>query len=169
MHIRRLSPDDVHDYRTLRLAGIEEAPASFWASHAEESAVPLEQMRQRLEQTPHLAIFGAYDGDRLVAMAGFKRESIEKIHHRGHIWGVYVEPAARGAGLSRQLMEALIAHAKTIPEVVQITLCVRTSNEMAAALYRRLGFVVTGTDLRSIFIDGAFHDEYRMLLNLDGA
>jgi ribosomal protein S18 acetylase RimI-like enzyme len=167
MLIRRLAPDDVHDYRALRLAGIAEAPSSFWASHAEEEAVPLELMRQRLEQTPYQAIFGAYDGAQLVATAGFKREHIAKIDHRGNIWGVYVAPAARGTGLSRKLMEALIAHARTIPGLIQITLCVRTSNDVAKALYCRLGFVITGTDLRSIHTEGVFHDEHRMLLHLD--
>jgi ribosomal protein S18 acetylase RimI-like enzyme len=169
MTARRLSPDDVTEYRNLRLACIEENPAAVWASYAEEIAVPLDQMRQRLAHAPYQAVFGAFDDGKLVAMAGFKRAAVAKIHHRGEIWGVYVVPGARGMGVSRKLLEALLDHARTIPEVIVVTLSVRTTNDAARALYRKLGFTVTGVDRRSIFADGAYHDEERMRLDLDAA
>jgi ribosomal protein S18 acetylase RimI-like enzyme len=169
MIIRRLSPDDVTEYRNLRLTCIEENPAAVSASYAEEVAVPLDQMRQRLLHNPYQAIFGAFASGNLVAMAGFRRESIVKTHHRGDIWGVYVAPTARGTGVSRKLLVALLDYVRTIPDVILVNLCVRTTNDAAKALYRRLGFIVTGIDRRSIFADGVYHDEERMVLNLDAA
>lgn len=169
MIIRRLSPDDLIAYRNLRLECIEANPSAVSFSYAEESALPLDQMRERLVHTPHQAMFGAFDGGNLVAMAGFRREARSKIHHRGDIFGVYVAPAARGTGLSKALLEALLAHIRTIPEMVLVNLSVRTTNDAARALYRRLGFTVTGVDKRSIFAAGAFHDEERMMLDLDAA
>lgn len=168
MIIRRLSPDDLPAYRKLRLECIEAHPSSVSFTYAEESALPLDQMRQRLVHTPYQAMFGAFDGAELIAMAGFRREPRSKIHHRGDIFGVYVAPAARGTGVSRKLLEALLDHVRTLPEMVVVNLSVRTNNDSARALYRRLGFEVTGIDKRAIFADGAYHDEERMALDLDG-
>lgn len=167
MIIRRLSPDDLTAYRNLRLECIEANPSAVSFSYDEESTLPLDQMRQRLVHTQHQAMFGAFDGANLVAMAGFRREARTKIHHRGEIFGVYAAPAARGTGVSRKLLEALLDHVRTHPEVVAVTLSVRTTNDAARALYRRLGFSVTGIDKRAIFVDGAYHDEERMMLELD--
>lgn len=166
MIIRRLSPADVTEYRNLRLKSIEESPSSVSASYAEEVAVPIEQMRQRLAHDPFKAVFGAFVNGGLVAMAGFKRELVLKARHRGDIWGVYVAPTARGTGVSGKLI-ALLDYVRTIPEVVLVNLCVRTTNDAAKALYQRLGFVVTGIDGRSIFAEGVYHDEQRMQLDLD--
>lgn len=169
MIIRRLSPDDLTAYRNLRLECIEANPSAVSFSYDEESELPPDQMRQRLVHTPHQAMFGAFDGANLMAMAGFRREPRTKIHHRGDIFGVYVAPAARGTGLSQKLLEALLDHVRTIPEMVVVNLSVRTTNDPARALYRRLGFDVTGIDKRAIFADGAYHDEERMTLDLDAA
>lgn len=169
MIIRRLCPDDLAAYRNLRLECIEAHPSSVSFSFAEESELPLDQMRQRLIHTPHQAMFGAFDGANLIAMAGFRREPRAKIHHRGDIFGVYVAAAARGTGVSRKLLEALLDHVRTFPEMVVVNLSVRTTNDAARALYRRLGFNVTGIDKRAIFAQGAYHDEERMTLDLDAA
>lgn len=109
MMIRRLSPDDLTAYRKLRLECIEANPSAVSFSYEEESALPLDQMRERLVYSP------------------------------------------------------------TIPEMVIVNLSVRTTNDVARALYRRLGFTVTGIDRRAIFADGAYHDEERMTLELDAA
>ena len=167
MILRQLSPDDLPAYRQLRLFSIVDSPASIAASYEEEAAVPLEQMAQRLLPTPQQAVFGAFDGTALVALAGFRRERSAKLRHRGDIWGVYVAPAARGTGLSRALMAALLAHVRTLAGVVLVKLSVRADNDAARALYRRLGFELTGVDTRSLCVDGVYHDEERMQLALD--
>ena len=110
---------------------------------------------------------GAFSGDRLVGIAGMRRDNVRKIEHRAGLWGIYVLPEARGAGLARQMVEALIGHARAIPDLVQLTLCVRSTNEAAKQLYVSMGFIKTGVDPRSMLIDGVFHDEDRMVLLLD--
>ncbi|MDC8757471.1 GNAT family N-acetyltransferase [Janthinobacterium fluminis] len=167
MIIRKLTPADAEAYRELRLAGILNAPAAFWAGYDEESTLPLEAMQARLEETPYQSIFGLFSGEKLLGMAALKRESIAKISHRATIWGVYVDPSARGTGAARRLVDALIAHARTLPELVQLTLSVRSTNETAIALYAKVGFEATGVDRRSMYVDNAYHDENRMVLMLD--
>ncbi|PWF55126.1 GNAT family N-acetyltransferase [Massilia glaciei] len=167
MHTRLLTPGDVDAFRNLRLSGIEESPGVAWASYAEESAQTLEQTRQRLVATPYQMVFGVFNGEHLVAISGFKRESMCQISHRGNIWGLYVAPEARGQGVADKLIEGLLREVRGIPGLVQVTLVVSSDNEAARALYAKYGFIKTGVDHRSVCIDGHYHDEDRMVLLLD--
>ena len=88
-----------------------------------------------------------------------------KAAHRGNIWGVYVQPAARGRGVSRALLTEILSHART--QVKQVHLSVVTDNVAALALYERLGFTTYGTEPRSLFVDGRYLDEHLMVLHFD--
>ncbi len=60
--------------------------------------------------------------------------------------GVFVRPEHRGTGLARELFEAAIAWSWGLaePVVERVRLWVHEENERAEALYRSLGFVMTG-------------------------
>lgn len=142
--VRYLTPDDAPAYRALRLAGIAELPAAFCTSYALESSLPLAQMCQRLQPTPLQRIFGIFDDTQLIAMAGLRREPIAVVHDKASLWGVYVAPQARGQGLGRQLVQAAIKHACTIPELTTVRLAVAHDNQAALTLYLSCGFVLSG-------------------------
>ncbi|MEC5163596.1 MULTISPECIES: GNAT family N-acetyltransferase [unclassified Janthinobacterium] len=169
MIIRKLTAAaaDAEASRALRLAGTLESPAAFWSSHEEELRNSLDAMAQRIVETPFQCVFGLFAGAELVGMAGLKREQIDNVSHRAGVWGVYVAPQARGTGAARRLMQALIAYARTLPGVVQLTLSVRAVSAVANALYAKLGFEHTGVERRSIYCDGVYYDENRMVLMLD--
>ena len=140
MLIRPLAPADADAYRALRLAGIAEMPSAFRTTHAAESAQPLSCLQQRLLPTRFQRLFGAFDGGELAGIACFKREPIAVVHECAIIWGVYVTPLARRAGVARQLMLAALAHAATLTELKQLSLSVHPANSAAIALYLSLGF-----------------------------
>ena len=142
--VRPLVPDDAPAYRALRLAGIAELPAAFCTTQALESSVPMAQMRQRLQPTPLQIIFGIFNDTQLIAMAGLRREPIAVVHDKASLWGVYVAPQARGQGLGRQLVQAAIGHACTIPELATVRLAVAHDNQTALTLYLDCGFVLSG-------------------------
>ncbi|AMO96614.1 acetyltransferase family protein [Collimonas fungivorans] len=169
MKIRALTPADLASYRQLRLESILDSPSSFVPTHEEESAVPEEQMAGRLKASPFQVTYGAFQGEVLVGTVGLVRDSRCKIYHRATVVGVYVTPKARANGVAQSMFEAVIAHAKNIPELVQLDLKVNTINPGARALYAKLGFVSCGIDRRALCIDGQFHDEERMALHLDAA
>ena len=56
------------------------------------------------------------------ARPGSTASAASKIQHRGQVWGVYVTDRARGAGIGRMLMAALLARAATIDGIEQIML-----------------------------------------------
>lgn len=143
--LRALTPDDAPAYRALRLAGISELPQAFCITHALESSLPLGQISQRLQHTPLQRIFGIFNDAQLIAMAGLRREPIAVVHDKATLWGVYVAPQARGKGLGRQLIQAAIDHACTIPELARLRLAVAHDNQAALSLYLGCGFVLDET------------------------
>lgn len=138
--VRPLAPDDASAYRALRLAGIAELPAAFCTTHAAESGLPLARIAERLRTTSHQIIFGAFDQEQLIAIAGLRREPIAVVHDKASLWGVYVAPQARGLGAGRQLVQAAIAHACSVPELGRVRLAVAQDNHAALNLYLGCGF-----------------------------
>lgn len=159
---RQLIATDAAVFRALRLAGLQEAPTAFGSSYAREKDNTVEDFAGMIARN-HLV--GAFAGDRLVGVAGFYRSAGEKVEHRGNIWGVYVEPAERGRGIARGLIERLLEHAKTV--VTQVHLCVVTDNVAAVRLHEGLGFVSYGTEPRALRVGGKFYDELMMVWRAD--
>ncbi len=160
--IRPLGRDDVEAWRTIRLEALAQAPEAFGDSYEVAVARPIEQFRQTV--TGPFPPFGAFSGGALVGTVGFYVMSGPKMAHRGQLWGMYVAPAARGQGIGRALIEAVIAHARS--RVEQIHLHVVTTNEAAYQLYRRMGFQPYGIEPRALRHDGRYYDETMMVLHL---
>jgi RimJ/RimL family protein N-acetyltransferase len=159
---RRLTAADAEAYRALRLEGLRDSPESFGATYAEEEGNPASSFAGRLEKDFH---FGLFDGDKLVGTAGFFREGMTKVAHRGKMIGVYLTPAARGKGNASLLIGAVIEEARK--HVLQLHLAVIQQNEKARRLYERHGFRIYGEDPRGLRADGVFYDDYLMVLRLD--
>jgi ribosomal protein S18 acetylase RimI-like enzyme len=156
-----LTPDDAQAYRAVRLAGMVDMPHKFYTSHAEESNVPPDQMRQRLAHTRFQRMFGAFHDGELVGIAGYRREPIGLVHDSARIWGVYVLPAARRQGAARAMVEAVLEHATAIAELRTVTLAVASDNLAAKKLYLDMGFaplaapeVSDGMDRMAIHLPG---------------
>ncbi|MBP0581744.1 GNAT family N-acetyltransferase [Labrys sp. LIt4] len=160
--IRRLGPADSIDYRAIRLDALATAPEAFGSTHATESARPLAAFAERLSQA---VVFGAYMGDQIVGMAGYRRQDGLKDRHKGEVWGVYVAPRWRGQGVAGALMTAVIEAARG--EVEQLLLAVVDGNDGALALYRRLGFEVYGVEPRALKTGNRYLDEALMVLFLE--
>jgi RimJ/RimL family protein N-acetyltransferase len=170
MKIRILTADDAAAYQALRLRGLRESPASFGSTYESEADTPLEQIAERLARGAgrENVMFGAFDGDggALVGLAGLGRQTGHKTRHRAGVWGMYVAPEARGRGVGRALMDALIAHARTLEGVERLTLGVEAGNEAARALYQSLGFVTYGVEPQAYKLDGQYWDSEMMSLDL---
>ena len=157
--IRQLRPADAEAYRSLRLSGLAESPEAFGSDFATESTSPVEAFAKTVET---LYVAGAFDGEHLVAVAGFRPLEREKTRHRGDIWGGYVAPEARGKGRGRRILEHILDHARG--RVQQVHLSVTTTNAPAVALYEHLGFTSYGTAPRARMVNGRYLDEHLMVL-----
>lgn len=155
--LRRLLPADAALYREARLEALRIASEAFGSTFACENAEHPEWFATRLANA---AVFGAFDGPDLLGIAGFFAMQGPKDAHKGVLWGMYVRPCARGCGVGRRLVEAVIDHARRHVEVLQLT--VVAGNEPARRLYASLGFVEYGIEKNALKADGRYWDEILM-------
>lgn len=158
LELRRLSRDDVEAYREIRLESLLSSPEAFGATYEQESAQALVWFMDRLSRT---AVYGAFSGGELVGTAGYYRQTGTKYRHKGALVGLYVRPHARGRGAGSALVDAIVRHAATEVELIQ--LCVITSNEAARNLYRRNGFAEYGLEQHALKQNGRYFDEVLMV------
>ena len=164
--VRRLTPNDAAPLRQLRLDALVETPESFGSSYEEEHTLTLADIREWIMPADDSAMFGVFMQDTLAGMVGVGRQRKLKMRHKAHIWSMYVAPAQRGRGLARLLMQAAIAHARTMRGIRQVQLSVTANNAPAAALYRSLGFAVYGHEPEALCVNGRLYDEALMALPL---
>ncbi len=166
MQIRALSVADAPAFRRIRLEALQRHPEAFGTSFAEASLMDEASFAARLAANrPPAAVFGAFDGDGLVGMAGFAVRDGEKARHKGFLWGVYVQGGRHGQGIGRMLVEHVIAHARAHVAALQAT--VVTVNTNAAALYRALGFETYGIERDALRVEGRSFDEALIELRFD--
>jgi ribosomal protein S18 acetylase RimI-like enzyme len=163
LQIRRLMPADAARYRELRLEGLRCNPEAFGSTYETESVQPLGSFSERLAGS---AVFGAFHGAELLGIAGFAVRNGVKEAHKGLLWGMYVRPDARKAGVGRRLVEAVIDFARQRVELLQLS--VVSDNEQARRLYIHLGFVEYGVEKHSLKQHGRYYDEILMALDLRG-
>lgn len=166
MEIRQLTPNDLDAYRRLRLSALEHEPTAFGASHETEAGARASQYRERLSGSAENFVLGAWHESALVGMAGFVRETGPKRRHVGNIWGVYVEPRARGQGFGRALLTAVVDRTRKLQDLHHVRLGVTADNEAAARLYESLGFVAWGREPAALRVDDVDYDEIHMTLEL---
>jgi RimJ/RimL family protein N-acetyltransferase len=159
--LRRLGPEDAAGYREIRLEALADSPHNFSSTLESEQALPLDRFAARLADD---LILGAFSGPRLIGVAGFYVQPRPKHRHKGMLWGMYVRPDHRAAGIGRMLVEAIISHARQHVELLQ--LFVIADNLPARRLYANLGFVEYGIERNATKYQGQYHDDVLMALPL---
>ena len=142
--IRAVVAGDADRLRALRLRALADAPDAFGSSLEAELAHPDSEwldLARLSEDADEVAVFAAVDGERWVGMAGghwYDRE--EGV---AGLWGMWVDPAARGRGLGARLVAAVhewaAAHGARV-----LRLGVISGEGDPTRFYEGLGFAATG-------------------------
>jgi RimJ/RimL family protein N-acetyltransferase len=156
--IRPLRPDEATVWREIRLEGLRLHPEAFGASYEDELARPESFFAERLTGN---TIFGGFQDQALLGTAGFMLQPGAKRAHKGLLWGMYVRQAARGSGLSRRLVEAVLDHARERVDLIQLS--VVADNPAARRLYTSLGFAPYGIEERALRLGERYLDEVLMV------
>lgn len=148
--IRALRAEDAGQVLAIYQAGIDEGNATFETSPptwADFDAAKLPEHR-----------FGAIDGDgRLLGWVAASRVSDRRAYAGVIEHSVYVHPAARGRGVARALLDALIASTEAAG-IWTIQSGIFPENTASLALHQRAGFRVIGTRERIGRHHGAWRD-----------
>jgi GNAT superfamily N-acetyltransferase len=143
---------------------LEQEPLAVLASPGDDRACQLPFLRERLADTES-AIFGAF-APGLIGAVGVYRQAPRKVAHKIGIWGMFVLPEHRGRGVARQLLQLALTHARSLPDVLQVTLSVSDTQPVARHLYESLGFQVWGSEPQALRHAQRVSTEHHMSLLL---
>lgn len=157
-NIAKLTPSDAACFREIRLEALQSTPEAFGSTYEHEASQALSWFEERLSKT---VVLGCFDESQLVGTAGFFVQQGAKVQHKGVLWGMYVQPKARGGGVGQMLLKAVMDHAAPIVEQIQLT--VVRENLLAYKLYKRNGFEEYGTEIAALKYNGQYFDEVLMV------
>ena len=158
--VRRLTLDDINEYKEIRLEMLKLAPSSFGSSFEEESLFEDEMWINRLSKKT-IKVLGAYEEGSLAGILLIVKNPRKKMKHIATINSVFVREEYRGRGIASTLLSSAIS-CLNCTEVERVKLSVVTINEHAIKLYESHGFNVYGTDKDSIKIDNDYYDQLLM-------
>jgi L-amino acid N-acyltransferase YncA len=149
MEIRAMTRDDWPAVEAIYAEGIATRQATF------EAAPPTWAEFDAGRLPAHRLV--AIDGDRVVGWAAVSPTSARECYAGVVEHSVYVSADARGRGVARALMEALIASTDEAG-IWTIQTSIFPENEASVALHERLGFRVVGRRERIAQLDGQWRD-----------
>ena len=162
---RILKPSESKKYREIRLESLQNAKENFGSTYEESVIMPELFFETAIKnEDGYNKIFGAFDGENIIAICGYRRESSLKTRHRALLVQVYTKPEYRGKKISYELMKFMIEKLFEDETMQQITLGVVSDNHAAIKVYERLGFKEYGLH-KNYFKDGdVYRDEKLMML-----
>ncbi len=168
MNIRKLTADDAAAFREIRVEMCGTHPEAFAQTPGEVAEMSEDQCREwwaPSDAFPEKFVLAAFEGERIVGTAAFRREEMLKERHRAFVWSVYVRSDARGKGISKLLMKQIIDEARLMEGLEILSLAVSLTQTGARTLYTSLGFFTTGLILHGYKLpDGRYIDHEEMML-----
>jgi len=162
----KLLPEHAPAYRDYMLSVSGESP---WSGMVPEEVRSVEEQRELFAKPDEQGLtwrLGVCDesGELVVGDCSMSRSDRVKFGHVARL-GIGIREGWRGAGLGRMMMEAAIEAARKDPAVLRLELLVFAKNEIARNLYRSVGFIEEGANVRSVRQpDGSFDDDVNMAM-----
>ncbi|MDN5790196.1 MAG: GNAT family N-acetyltransferase [Micrococcales bacterium] len=139
-HLHEIHPGDWASHRDIRLEMLRDAPDAFWYTYADEAAFEEADWRSRIEGA---WLVQAHDRTGVIGSAGLGSHWEPERAHTATLFAMYVAPRARGAGVGKALVRAVLDEARRRGKD-RVVLEVADVNTAAMGLYERSGFVRTG-------------------------
>lgn len=136
--VRALTEDEWADFRSVRLAALQESPDAFVASYEEEAAFDEDFWRLRIRRSRRL--IAEQDGEAVgVVSVGQEANPDADGDPHAELFGLWVHPSLRGKGVATQLVQAG-CEAATSDGNTHLNYWVGTDNGRAVAFASSFGF-----------------------------
>lgn len=169
LSVRALTTSDIPAFRALRLDALRLHPEAFVPTYEEERSIDPATIAPRFRDEwvrGDNFILGAFIGAWLVGAVGVRCGTRVKQRHKATVWLLYADPAVRGSGIGRRLLEDAIERCREHPDITILHLCVSAESRSARALYRRMGFRTYGIEPMAIRLENRYIDIELMSLHL---
>lgn len=133
--VRVLGEEEWEQYKVFRLRALQESPEAFVAGYDTEAEYDEDLWRKRMRRSARL--LAERDGEPVGILS--VREHEELFDDAAEIFGLWVDPALRGAGVAARLVEAAAREA-TAAARRQLVYWVGTDNGRAVAFASSYGF-----------------------------
>jgi ribosomal protein S18 acetylase RimI-like enzyme len=141
--VRVLAEDDWDTYRQMRLAALKESPQAFVSTYDEEFAYDEDFWRLRMRRSTRLLAVRDEDNVGVVSLGDaqpINDDSDLQVSQRvAELFGMWVDPEARGTGVAWRLVDAAAAEARE-QQRTHLMLWVVVDNGRAVAFYSSVGF-----------------------------
>ena len=169
--VRPLAKNEWENVRTLRLEALKEYPRVYFRTY-EDEAKCTDQYWQDILAEKESCMFGLFDRDKLIGIAGVLRlENAAGVPRHEDVAGVivrlYVKREYQRKGFSARLMQACIDWSIGCKAWTRLTVAHRASNEAARRLIAGLGLSCFETIKNKKYPNGDVEDEYWYQIDLD--
>ena len=137
INVRVLSEEDWQEYRSVRLAALEDSPTAFVNTLEEESRYDEQFWRDRMLRAHRLVAESEQTRLGIVCLGSFNEDP-----EIGDLFGLWVAPEARQTGVSWQLVQA-VADQAVRDGRTKLYYFVGTENGRAIAFASNFGFRLT--------------------------
>ncbi len=167
--IRKPQINEWEKYKEIRLYSLKEFPKGFSSSY-EEALNDREDdwkfpIANSLENKGSV-MFCAFDEDKMIGTTVSYWKDRAKTGHVANIGGMYVRAEYQNQGIGSKLFEKLLEELKSMNRFRKIKLEVVADNDPAYNLYKKYGFVESGTSRDDLLINGEYFDVVAMELFL---
>jgi RimJ/RimL family protein N-acetyltransferase len=159
--VRRAVEDDAPALIELRRQLFAETSFMLWEPAEFTNTADDERKRiVRLQGRANSVVLVAESASQPVGLLTAVGGEVNRLRHSATL-ALGVAKSHWGQGIATAMVREAVAWSTTAP-VSRLELTVHTSNLAAIAVYLRCGFEVEGRRRRSLFVDGAYVDEYLM-------
>lgn len=167
MEIRVLEAGDVPEFRKMRAEALLTEPFAFGMDYDAFMAKTEEEMRLTLPPVDNFSFtLGAFIDGKLVGSAGLFRHRMIKFRHGSDLVAMFVADSARGKGVGKALVAAVIERARTFEGLELISLTVTHTQTAAIEMYRKAGFETWGKSRNTLKVGDEYADFEHMTLKL---
>jgi ribosomal protein S18 acetylase RimI-like enzyme len=164
IEVRPLGVEDAARYRALRLASLRDFQFAHGPAYEDALEQDLSWHEMRVTK-PGDFWFGAFDGDELVGAVALRTQEGRRLRHSASLNGLIVDGTRLGLGIGRQLVAHLIAFARSLGYIGQVTLALTHGNTAAERLYDAFGFQQFGLEPHAVLHEGRYYaKQHRHLL-----